>query len=275
MNIFEFGFDNLTNGKHSPESVTLNGNQSYVLIYAESSNSAPSSSARNSRNITNGNTTQRTSRRTPPAAGKSINMVAALPMPDALSLEYGADWSQDEVGFTERGISQIFGQLGITDNNEQVDASANGQNIVASIARSTSFRRSLQQSGFAPNPHKELFYNGPAFRTLPLSWQLSFKNEQEFNQFQSFERSMAFHMHPEFKDGAASGVWLLPETFRIEFVNAKLRRFNDCVLTAISYNPMAAGGWKQGPNGEPMHVDFGLNFMELTPLTKDDIEEGK
>jgi len=215
-------------------------------------------------------------------ASSQIVTACALPMPTNVRVDYGADWSMDNTGVSERAISflndAVFGNQSLSDlsNGVGMGIASNLANQLVKIGYSTAFRKAIKDNGYAYNPHKELFYNGPTFRSFPLEWNFSFEDKRQADAFDDMIEALAEHMHPDFIEGAQSGVWKIPDTFYIEYVNANVRKIGACVLTNMNVNYTNAGsGWKAFTDGNPAHVSLALTFLELAPLTKADIKAGR
>ena len=199
----------------------------------------------------------------------------ALPMPNNVQFSYGADWTVDGTGALERNAANVASTIGVTDASAPGTVLGDLKNTLIGMGNSTAFRKTLADAGFAHNPHKEMFYGGPQFRSFPLQWDLSFSSKPEADRFDRMVESLLEHMHPEFADGAEAGVWRIPDSFEISFENAKTRKMKECVLTAVNVDYAASGaGWRAFHDGNPAHVSLALTFMEIKPLTKADIREG-
>ncbi len=214
-------------------------------------------------------------------ASQQLQTSIALPMPLNLRTAYGADWTVDDVGWAERGIANagaaIFGNQSLDDWAASIIPGLKGNvgNELTKFGYSTAFRKSLKDYGVAYNPHKELFYSGPTFRTLPLQWQFSFDNKADAEAFKATFEALAVHMHPDFVEGAASGVWKIPDTIYVEFVNADVRKYGAMVLVGLETDYTASGaGWRAFNDGKPSHVSLNMILMELAPRTKRDIQAG-
>lgn len=210
------------------------------------------------------------------SAASQIVSSVALPMPDNLQFRYGADWTADGTGTIERSIARV--DEGLQGNDASIPASTYGdlKNQLVKLGNSTAFRSTLAARGLTHNPHKEMFYNSPQFRSFPLQWEMSFTSKAEADRFDQMVEALLIHMHPEFQDGALAGVWKIPESFRIEFENAKTRTISDSVLTALDVDYASSGaGWKAFSDGNPAHVSLSMTFMEIKPLTKEDIRSGR
>lgn len=215
-------------------------------------------------------------------ASSKIVTGVALPMPNGLSVQYGADWSIDDTGIAERGVSgtlqAITGNQSLNDLSSGFLATLKGQvaNELTGFLNSSVFRKSAKDYGYGYNPHKEQFYNGPQFRSLQLEWNLSFENKKEADEFDRLVERLAEHMHPDFVEGATSGVWKIPDTFFVEFVNAKTRKYGAMILKDLAVNYTNSGaGWKAFKDGNPAHVSLMLLLQEIAPLSKEDIRAGR
>lgn len=197
-------------------------------------------------------------------------------MPDNLQFGYGADWNADSTSDVERAVAGARDVVnGVSDMSVSGGLLGGLENRILQMGMSTGFRKTLSDSGVAFNPHKEMFYGGPQFRSFPMQWTLSFASQREHDQFERMTQSLLEHMHPEYRDGLESGVWKIPESFSISFENAKVRRVDEAVLTSLVVDYAASGaGWKAHHDGAPAHVALSMSFLELAPLTREKIREG-
>lgn len=204
----------------------------------------------------------------------------ALPMPQNVRRDYSADWNIDSTGLTERVLTDAINRVknivnkgeNTTDKNAPTtNIKSNAVNELVKIAQGTAFRQSARNQGLAFNPHKELFYSGPAFRSHPLEFKFSFVKAADAEAFNEMLKLLAAAMSPEYEGSSSSGVWKIPDTFYIDYVNAKTAKIPPCVLTSIQTNLTEAGVWKAFKDGNPAHVSLALTFLELAPLTKSDI----
>lgn len=210
------------------------------------------------------------------SSASTVVASVGLPMPDNLQFNYGADWTVDGTGDMERAISSVGGIIDGTQDLSAVGGVAGGlENRLIAMGNSTGFRKSLKDRGIGFNPHKEMFYGGPQARSFPLQWNISFSSKREAEQFESMFQVLLEHMHPEFRDGRESGVWKIPESFKISFEGARVRKINDAVLVSASVDYAGSGaGWKAFHDGTPAHVTLSMSFTELSPLTREDIRNG-
>ena len=275
MNLFDIGLQNVGTGKRGAEGQYCLINVSTVENGGSGQN-ADRSSVSNDRSVNVLEGATRNSR-----SGSALNIVtsAALPMPTNVRIDYSAEWSMDNTSILEQtyaGATSGYMQgTGVTTDLSK-NVGSQSMNLVAQMANSSGFRKAAQGvSNQAHNPHKELFYGGPAFRTFPLEWSFSFENKKEADKFDEFVAVMSQHMHPDFVEGATAGVWKIPDTFFVEFVNAKVRRAGACVLTSMNINYVNGGsGWKAFTDGNPAHVSLVMALMEIAPRTRADIKAG-
>jgi hypothetical protein len=217
-------------------------------------------------------------------ASQQIVLAVALPMPNDVTFAYGADWSVDETSNIERiiggGANLALGNTSSKDYSlGGIYADLKGMigNKLTEIGNSTALRRSLRDIGAAYNPHKELFYQGPKWRSFTLDWNLAFRNQREADDFDGFVAAIAVHMSPDFIANASSGVWQIPDTFFVEHVNAKTRKIGACVCTGFTVRYTDSGaGWKGfSADGNPAFVAISMNLLELTAIVKSDVRDGK
>ena len=206
------------------------------------------------------------------SAASQIVAAVALPMPNNVQFAYGADWTVDETSLLERNASTAINGQDLSQSGGFFDGL---KDQVAKMGASTAFRKALKDKGRAHDPHKEMFYNSPQFRSFPFQWDISFVSKSEADQFERMVEVMLRRMHPEYQKDALAGTWQIPDSFAIEFVNAKTRKIKDCVLTNLTVDYASSGaGWRAFHDGTPAHVSLSMSFLEVTPLLRQDIEAG-
>jgi hypothetical protein len=193
-------------------------------------------------------------------------------MPDNLDFRYGANWEVDEGNslvriadnLSDGDFKNLFGALG-----------SELKTLLRIGTQGVAGKRLLQtRRGTDINPNLELLYSNPSMRSFSWNWTFAFKRKSEVDQFKQFEQVMLEAMHPDFVD-TLNGVWRIPATFEIEFINAKTRKIKPCVLTAFNINDTASGaGWKAFVDGEPAFVQVQAVFNEIEPLVRQNIREG-
>jgi hypothetical protein len=207
-----------------------------------------------------------------------IQASIVLPMPDNLVFPYNADWQQDEGGTMARAFRSVKDMINsghVPDLSKTLESmGAEASNLAQRFIQSTAGARVGQIGGVTANPNIEMLYSAPSVRRFDLSWSFAFKSRGEAEQFNDFSQIMIERMHPEFVN-ERNGVWKVPDTFEIEFVNAKTRKIAKCALLSFTENVTASGaGWKSFVDGQPAFVQVTANFQELEPLVRQDIEEG-
>jgi len=215
-------------------------------------------------------------------ATRNVTHTIALPMPNNVRADYGQDWTVTSTGAFEQILNTTIGNTrigSIADAAEAAQLQIGGEflNALTRKAMGTSARLAVQrQLGVTYDPHKEMLYGGPINRAFPLVWSFVFKNEAEAEEFDRIQQVLLEAQAPEYVDGFQTGVWKIPESFEITYVGAKgVRKPQPCVLTNVSIDyENQTGGWRETRDKHAISVSMQLNFLELYPLTKEDIRRG-
>lgn len=130
--------------------------------------------------------------------------------------------------------------------------------------------------GQAMNERLEQTFKQMNFRQFAFNYVLAPRDEQEFQNIQKIIKIFKNHMHPELGDQA---FLIMPDEFDIEFrfqsgTNDYLHKIKTCALTNVSVNYTPVGNYVSFQNGGPVMVMLQLNFIEMYPLTREDIEAG-
>ena len=141
------------------------------------------------------------------------------------------------------------------------------------------------------NPHLELLYTAPTFRTFQFDFAFYPRSQREANEVQNIIDCFHFHSLPEFNDKANKAFLVPPSEFEVSFhygstINKNIRSPQRCVLTGVDIDyapngfhtyetPDAAGYSQRGGTGMPVGIRMQLSFQETVILTKELIRPGK
>ena len=129
-------------------------------------------------------------------------------------------------------------------------------------------------TGTALNPYHSLFFDGPELRNHNFSFRLSPNSEKESITLKNIIKTFKLRMHPEI-DGL---LFKYPDTCIIELssrVNSfPLYTLYRSVLKGMSVNYAPNNVPSFFKNGiDPVEVALELNFAEIQPITRRDIED--
>lgn len=198
----------------------------------------------------------------------SVLLSIGLPLPNELTYSYKNDWSDESTSIAGNILSQFTGS-GVDFSNLKDLAS----NAAIRAGSETIARKKIKDSGLAANPLKEMFYSGVEFRTFDWTWEFAPVNEQESKYVQDLIKKLVYHSHPDYRSGPTSP-FLMPDTFEVEFVNTKLPKIKQLALVSVSPNYANSGnGAKFFSDGSPAFVSLALSFLEISLLTKDELDK--
>jgi len=218
---------------------------------------------------------------------KRLKNAIVLYTPQQLSVRYGMQWSEEEIGIAAAlatnpelanklnaaGASMASGNVG--DGMKQAGGAAAGV-LASEILKKSPGMSAMTRS--AGNPRKEQIFKGVDYRRFTFDYQFSPRDEDEAKAALNIIWLFKYHMHPEFKD-ATNFVYVYPSEFDIEYYiggqqNTSLNKISSCVLTEMNVNYSPNGVFSTFPDGTPTQINMTLNFVELETLTKERIQAG-
>lgn len=229
---------------------------------------------------------------------------ATLPMPMNYTVNYSASWSQENLGVAGTVMSgmrsetaQQLGSAMTGDNTvplSDILSSFGGDNgaIINEMRRSAEFSvlgavginagaSSQNNRRFILNPHSVVLFQGMPHRTLPMSYSLRPHSQSEANQIRGMIKLLKTYMHPVKDSEFFAGHYIkYPGEYEIHFEtggspNKMVPKFSRCALTSLMTDLTPDGDWSTyAEDGSPTSVTLTLNFMELKPLFRNDIEDG-
>jgi hypothetical protein len=155
------------------------------------------------------------------------------------------------------------------------------------INNSSAGAQALKGRGRAVNPHLEAFFKGVDFRRFSFNFKLAPRSAKEAVEIQTIIEGFKYHSLPGYaslntgpvipflREETTEHFFSNPSVWNIVYHNYdKAHRFKHCALTGISVNRGASGTNSTFFDGQPVEVDLSLNFMELSIITKQDVEKG-
>lgn len=218
---------------------------------------------------------------------KRLKSAIALHSPNALSIRYSTNWSEDETGaFQAAAMLSEGGMKALTE--AVTNGTINTQSLsgpAASVATALALNTPggigsglSAASGLTANPKKEQLFKGVDFRTFTFEYTFSPRSLKELENVNRIINTFKLHMHPEFKD-ASSFIFMFPSEFDIQYYhnneeNPYLHRHTSCVLKDMNINYAPNGAFTSFENGAPTQINVQMTFVELAILTKDQIVQG-
>lgn len=208
------------------------------------------------------------------SATSRLTSSIALPLPRNIPFSWSNDWSQQETGFLEQAIAGALGGQfsSIVDGGDAgLDAA---KNKALDLAHIIGLRKYVQQNvGAVANPFKEIFYNGVQFRTFNFSWEFAPQNAKESKTLEDLIYYLELSSHPELVGGDTSAYYI-PDVFNVEFKGTNIPKLQTLALTNmnVEYAPF---GPKILKDKNAAFVNIDLQFIELYPLTKEDIRKSR
>lgn len=198
----------------------------------------------------------------------------ALPLPRNIPFSWNNDWSQEDI--------TVFGMAGAAAGNEVssvADAATYGSEAAKAIGLDVlnTFamkKRTQKGAGVFNPPFREVFYSGVAFRTFSFSWEFAPQNEKESEQLDRLLYYLELSSHPEAIGETSVSTFYLPESFNLEFKGTTIPPLKTLALTGMNVE-YAQFGPKFMKDKTPAFVSLDLTFLEMYPLTKDDIRKSR
>lgn len=216
-----------------------------------------------------------------------------LYMPQDISVSYGADWSQKELGVA-KDITSLFkgssqGSFEERFKNLAVSTGISGLDMTGTWANQF-FNLDLKDAlslgtRMVINNHLEVIFDGIKFRQFNFTFRFTPESEQEAENVDNIIQAFKFYSAPEILQGWAGRFWIYPAEFDIQYYangkeNLFLNKISTCALTNIQVNYTPTGHWAafrghQNIQGAPsVCTDMALSFIELELITKKRVLEG-
>jgi hypothetical protein len=136
-------------------------------------------------------------------------------------------------------------------------------------------------SGLAINPRQQQTFNGVNTRGFDFTFSFAPKNQKEAVEVSKIIRAFRKKAHPSLNNKTFLNV---PDEFEIRYYkvfnngvvaeNLFLNKIGRCALTAINVDYTPNGINATFPDGSPVRTSLTMQFTELRPLVREDIEEG-
>lgn len=224
-----------------------------------------------------------------------IKTAIALYMPPSVSVSYGANYNDTEIGILAdvgSGIIQAFkegadAKKTAMDTLGKFEVGAKKMALAAlDVAAPGSAALAQIQTGRAVTPKMELMFNGIGRRNFSYEFEFIPKSKAEAQMVEKIVYQFKYHMASDFIEGTGMREMEIPSTFDIAYhylggENSFLNKISTCVLESvdiayggdrfIAYEPTDS---RLGQGAPPQKTKLSLKFKEMEIITKSRIEEG-
>ena len=138
--------------------------------------------------------------------------------------------------------------------------------------------------GIATNPHEEMFFKKPNFRSFSYTFDFYPKSESEMEDVNKIIMLFKYHMHPGLDTSSLGGkLFKVPSEFEIHYAylgqeNEYLNKISNCVLQDMNVEYGPGEQWSTFRNdtkgAPPVNTKVTLEFQETQFITKKEITEG-
>lgn len=206
------------------------------------------------------------------AAVSRITSSISLPLPKNIPYSFNQDWSQEEIS-SFGATASMLGSGPSAQEALQFGGDA-ARNMMLDKFNAFGMKALTQKKyGVAVSPFKEVFYNGVQFRTFTFSWEFAPQNAKEAEDLERLIYNLELASHPDLINGAASS-YMVPDVFNIDFKGTNIPALKNLALTSLSVEYESLGP-KVLANKHMAYTDISLSFIELYPLTKEDIRQSR
>ena len=217
---------------------------------------------------------------------KTATAAIGLYMPPGIQVKYTMSYDVESTGAIG-AIAKGFGAGGLKEalaTGAGGVAIQTGKKIIDEVFSALGAGRPAQlidkSLGIAVNPHEEMFFKKPEFRSFSYTFDFYPKSEQEMEDVNKIIFLFKYHMHPSVSGNIHFNV---PSEFEIHYAyfgqeNEYLNKISTCVLRDmnVEYGPTEQfSTFRNNQKGAPpVHTKVTLEFQETQFITKKEITEG-
>ena len=228
-----------------------------------------------------------------------IGYAISLYMPPTVSVSYGMNYSDKEIGLLAQfGAAAVKAfKEGGGDTAARLTAATSAILPGVKVGLENFMEASLDtiapgakalieiNEGRIIAPRMEIMFQGVGRRNFSYTFTFIPKSVQEARIVEEIVYAFKFHMHPEYMDAAAKYM-RFPSTFNIEYMylghnNNFLNKISTCFLTKMDveygadrFTAYEETEGRQGKGPPPQKTKISLNFQEMEIMTKEHIHQG-
>ena len=232
-------------------------------------------------------------------ATKRLKAAISLYMPPSISVSYGMQYANADIGMLAEGVAGAIKAFMRTEGNTTTKLTAGAKTIFkgagpgiekfiqASLDVVAPGAKALMQmeAGRIIAPRMEIMFEGVGRREFNYTFIFIPKSEPESRIVEEIIHQFKYHMHPEFEDNNAR-LMKFPSTFDIMYMyqygpNNFLNKISTCFLTKMDveygadrFTAYERTDGRKGSGAPPQKTKLSLNFSEMEILTKARIDQG-
>ena len=223
--------------------------------------------------------------------GKIDTAAIAIYMPPGIKVGYNQSYDNDtETGVSgdvQKALTKAKGAEGV---GNKVIAALEG--VSGGVLRQSSqavgefislagmgdpVRFTLKRFGTAINPRNEAFYNSPTQRTFAYTFDFWPRSKEEAIAVENIITIFKMNSAPGLTSG--DGIFKNPNYFKISYMyndgeNPHLHKIGACYCTDVQVDYSPDGQFTTFADGQPVHTQLSVSFLEDRIVTKRDIEAG-
>ena len=226
-----------------------------------------------------------------------VTSAVALYMPPNVKVSYGANWDKSATelsGTIATALGKATTAETTADQIRAVTAGAIGglgtwgKQLIGEMTDALNMgdpvKLSSKYFGVAINPHEEMFYEGPEFRSFDYEFDFYPRSRREMEDVNKIIFLFKYHMHPDLDQNITGGrLFYTPSEYEIHYAymdrtNDYLNKISRCALEKMDVqygNEGTFSSFHPDPKGaSPVHTKMSLTFKELEFMTKDKIMAG-
>jgi hypothetical protein len=233
--------------------------------------------------------------------GPQIGGDVFLYMPQDISAQYGATWSDMNFSNIARGAlggtgkafaGDLLDSAGTTINTLKTTLT-NGLSKGTLVAKGIS--ELLQQTNFGNisvneifsgatgqifNPNTEVIYKGPKMRGFSLEFKMVPSNDKESKDIKDIIRLFKYAMLPSYGNGGGIVSFVkVPAIADVSFMrgnteNMDVTQFKPCAMADLDISYTPDGAWATYADGSPVATTLKVTFQELKMVYQEEIAQG-
>ena len=227
------------------------------------------------------------------ASTTRLDTAIALYMPPAVSVNYGANYNDQEIGVLAASGANIIQAFmggssgGGTAAGVGAATKAAGAGIKDAINKGSMAALDAVAPGASAliamergkiiTPRMEMMFAGIGRRNFSYDFTFIPKSKQESDRVEEIIKMFKVHMHSDFIDGNVREM-KIPDYFNIRYMyrgneNEHLNKISTCVLSKLDVN-YGSDRYVSYDDGAPQTTKISLSFTEMEIITRDKIENG-
>ena len=223
--------------------------------------------------------------------GKIDTAAISIYMPPGVKVSYNQSYDNDtETGVSgdvQKAITAVKGAEGVSNKIiEGLEGVSGGifrqagqavGEVISLAGMGDPVKFGLKRFGTAINPRNEAFYNSPTQRTFAYTFDFWPRSKEEATAVENIISIFKMNSAPGLTSGG--GLFVTPNYFKISYMyndgeNPHLHKIGACYCTDVSVDYSPDGQFTTFADGQPVHTQLTVSFLEDRIITKTDIKAG-